>query len=319
MEETSRVGEQPLAIITGANNGFGYSLAKILLSKGFEVLMLCRRIDAGNKAIQNLKLPSTSAGKPVIRKIDLADLTSVVAFFDEFKEEYAGRTLRYLVLNAGIVKFVKESTPQGLEEVIGVNHFGGVALFNLLLKDFLIPAKSRVVAVGSLVHNNSSITKENYNNYDLIGIQKERFVATERYSDSKLLNHLWGFQVQKRYFAKYGVSCNSVHPGSGLFTNLGRRDASSAFKCIVTPLLCILTPFLWCCGFFQTWHDGGIAELAACEAAHGGTYFYRHYPSTASAAARDEEVQNWSWDETKRILTDIALKYNLPIAIAGFE
>ena len=310
--------KQPLAIITGANSGFGNGLTRILLEKGFEVIMLCRSIETGNAAIHEMKL-SNSNGKPVVMQIDLANLTTVVEFVKEYNQRYEGRVLKYLVLNAGVVKLIREITSQGLEEMVGVNHFGGVALFNLLLKSVLIPSKTRVVAVGSLVHKNATINQKNYHNIDLTGIKEETYSITDRYADSKLLNTLWGFQVQKRYYEKYGISCNSVHPGSGLFTNLGRRDASTAFRMVIVPLLGILLPVLWCIGFSQTWHDGGVAELAACEMTEGGKYLYRQYPSTASPTAMDENIQNWCWEETKRILKESAEKYNLPPDIAGFE
>lgn len=308
----------PLAIVTGANSGFGCGLTRILLEKGYEVIMLCRSIETGTAAIHDMKL-SNSNGKPVVTQIDLANLTTVVEFVKEYTQRYEGRVLKYLVLNAGVVKLIREITSQGLEEVVGVNHFGGVALFNLLLKSVLIPSKTRVVAVGSLVHKNSTINRDNYRTIDLTGTKEETFNITDRYADSKLLNTLWGFQVQKRYYEKYGISCNSVHPGSGLFTNLGRRDASTAFRMAIVPLLGILTPVLWCIGFFQTWHDGGVAELAACELTEGGKYLYRQYPSIASPTAQDENIQNWCWDETKRILKESAEKHNLPPEIAGFE
>jgi hypothetical protein len=308
-----------LAIVTGGNNGFGWATSRILLvDKGFEVVILCRNVDVGKEAVTSMNLTAEQAARAVVMRIDLSDLTTVVSFVADYVKAYGGRKLDYLILNAGIVKLLKEVTPQGLEETIGVNHFGGAALFNLLLKPVLIPSRTRVVAVGSLVHNNATFTAQNYRDVDLTGIKDASFSVAARYADSKLLNHLWGFAVHKR-FADKGVTCNSVHPGSGLFTNLGRRDASAGFKMVITPLLGLLSPFLWCCGFFQTWHDGGVAELAAAEAESGGTYFYRHYPSTASATATNDEVQNWAWDETKRILADIAAKHNLPADIAGPE
>ena len=310
--------KQPLAIVTGANSGFGYGLTRILLETGFEVVMLCRSIETGKAAIKDMKLSNTN-GKPVVMQIDLANLVTVVDFIKEYNQRYEGRNLKYLVLNAGIAKLKREITLQGLEEDVGVNHFGGVALFNLLLQSVLIPSKTRVVSVGSLVHTNATITPKNFRNIDLTGIKDETYSIAGRYADSKLLNHLWGFQVQKRYYEKYGISCNSLHPGSGLFTNLGRRDASTAFRMVLEPLLGIVSPVLGCCGFFQTWHDGGLAELAACELTEGGKYLYRQYPSTASPTALDEEVQNWCWDETKRILKECAEKHNLPLEIAGFE
>ena len=185
-------------------------------------------------------------------------------------------------------------------------------MFNLLLTKTLIPSKTRVVAVGSLVHNNGKVVQRSH---DMTGVSAS-FSATQFYANSKLFNTLWSFQVNQRYSAQ-GVTSNSVHPGSGLFTNLGREDASTLLKCCILPFLYCFAPLFWLFGFFQTWHDGGVANVAAAEYAEGGHYFYRHRVSRASATARDVALQEWVFDETNRILKEIAAKYNLPAEIAG--
>jgi len=95
----------PLSVITGANNGFGLALAKLLLLKGHEVVFACRRVEAADKEISQLDSSVTATGRAVTMKLDLADLESVVAFVAEFEENYTnkGRHLSYLVLNAGVV------------------------------------------------------------------------------------------------------------------------------------------------------------------------------------------------------------------------
>lgn len=110
--------------------------------------------------------------------------------------------------------------------------------------------------------------------------------------DHQLLNTMWGFEVQRRFSAR-GISCNSGHPGSGLYTGLG--GASTAAVVLRATLIPLLTPLLWLIGFSQTWHDGGVAELAACDAPEGGLYFYRDRLSQASTAARDPAACEWVW------------------------
>lgn len=298
----------PLSIVTGANQGFGFGLTNLLLKEGHEVVMACRNCKAAQAAGERF---DKGNGKYVVMALDLSDLKSVVTFAKEFEEKYKGRALMYLFLNAGIVKLFREYSRQGLEETYAVNHFGGVALFNLLLNNVLIPSRTRVVSVGSLVHANGNVAV----GHDLTG-QNQEFSTASFYSNSKLFNSLWGFQVQKR-FGAVGVSCNSVHPGSGFFTNLGRGDASLCLRIVTFPILLLAAPFAWCLGFFQTWHDGGVAELAAAQATDGGQYFYRHWPSQASETARDEHVQDWLWAETQRILAECAVKFDLPAEIAA--
>lgn len=314
---SSSASDKPLAIVTGANSGFGYGLTAILLRKGFEVVVGSRSVPAGEEAVKSMNITAKDGGKAVVLQLDLADLVSVVAFATAFQQQFPARKLSYLVLNAGIVKLVKEVSKQGFEETLAVNHFGGVALFNLLLASHLIPSRARVVPVGSMVHQQSGLTDKTYSSYDLTGVSSEAFSAGGRYCDSKLLNTLWGLGVHRRFNAKHGVSCNSGHPGSGLFTGLGRRDASTAMRVAIVPLLGLLAPFLWVFGFAQTWHEGGLAELACCEHSQSGLYFYRTSIAAPSAAASDERIQDWLWDETRRLLLEAALKHGLPVEIAG--
>ena len=306
--------QQNLALVTGCNQGFGYALVDLLLRKGFEVVMACRNKAAAESAAQKLiSSASNSPGKIVVMKLDLSDLNSVVAFAKEFQEKYNNRSLKYLVLNAGIMKMSRELSQFDIETTYLTNHIAGAALFNLLLKDTIIPSKTRVVAVSSVMH-----TMGTFKVGDDITGKALPYDLTKWYSNSKLFNALWGFQVQKRY-SSVGVTCNSLHPGSGLFTNLGREDASPLFRAIITPFLYFISPFAWLFGMAQTWHQGGVAELAACEAAKGGQYLWRHRPYEACKTAKDEELQNYLWDETRRVLQDLAQKYSLPKEIAGFD
>lgn len=199
----------PLSVITGANNGFGLGLAKLLLLQGHEVVFACRRVEAANKEISQLDSSVTAAGRAVAMKLDLADLESVVAFVAEFEENYTnkGRHMSYLVLNAGVVKLQHDRTKQGFEETYGVNHFGGAALFNLLLERVLIPSRTRVVAVGSMIHSSA---KHVTTHHDLTG--NTNFSTFNNYSASKLFNTLWALHANKLYSAR-GVTVTSGHPG----------------------------------------------------------------------------------------------------------
>ena len=299
--------------MTGCTSGFGYGLASLLLDKDFIVVFACRRLDAAQTAIDEL-LVRVKKGRGVAMKLDLADLESVVAFAKEYEENFTnqGQHLTYLVLNAGVVKLKHDTTKQGVEETYGVNHFGGAALFNVLLHSTLIPSKTRVVAVGSMTH--TAATHVKVKEHDLTGNNKD-FSTFGHYSASKLFNTLWANHAN-RLFESKGVSVVSGHPGSGLFTNLGRGDASTFFKIAITPLLYLFTPLAWATGHFQTWHDGGVAELAMCESKEGGIYFDRHRKSVPSAQGSDESLQVWLWEETQRLLQEAAQKHSLPANIA---
>ena len=300
----------PLAIVTGANQGFGYATCEKLLQKGYQVILACRNIAAASTAADRMELSFDERKAAIIMKLDLSDLRSVVDFANDFKTKFGSRRLHYLILNAGVLKLHRDVSEQDIEITYATNHFGGVALVNLLLNHgiFSVEKPCRVVVVGSIARNASKVVAKKT---DLHGLE-DPFNSTTFYGNSKLFNHLWSFQLDKRFKASHGVSSNSVHPGSGLFTNLGRTDASSCFAATIVPILGCLTPFLYCCGFSQTWNDGGDAEIAAAEHPTSPHYFYRHWviEKTPNEMA-DEDLQVWLYETTERILREISNKFNI--------
>jgi NAD(P)-dependent dehydrogenase (short-subunit alcohol dehydrogenase family) len=66
-------------LITGANSGLGYESAKALISKGGKVIMACRNLEKGEEAVREIR-KEVGGDKPDLRRLDLADLTSVEEF-----------------------------------------------------------------------------------------------------------------------------------------------------------------------------------------------------------------------------------------------
>ena len=310
-------GGRELVLITGGTSGFGYGAAALYLHRGCDVIVTSRSASSADEAAERL-----AAGNAAVRArvhpmaLDLADLRSVVAFVSAYKAAFGtSRRLAKLILNAGVAKLVRELSPQGLELTYATNHFGGAALFNLLAAEGVLAQDRpcRVVAVGSLARAAANVR---VGITDLSG-QAEPFSSATMYGNSKLMNHLWSFQVDKRY-RSIGVTSNSLHPGSGLFTGLGRTDASALLRYTLVPLLALLSPLMWVVGFAQTWHDGGVAEAAAADDASSPHYFYRHIKSAqVPPEMGDEALQEWLWAETQRLLREAAAKHGLPATIAA--
>jgi NAD(P)-dependent dehydrogenase (short-subunit alcohol dehydrogenase family) len=62
------------ALITGANKGIGYEVARQLAAKGFHAFVGARNEKAGRKAAEEIAKPS---GKATFLEIDVADSNSV--------------------------------------------------------------------------------------------------------------------------------------------------------------------------------------------------------------------------------------------------
>ena len=315
---------RPLALVTGANNGFGYGVTVLLLSRGYDVILACRSAERGAAAAAEAsaaaRAPGAAAALPPLPEgaaplhvagpgaatamvLDLADLRSVAAIAEAFaRAPAAAGRLAVLINNAGLAQLGERvlAPLTGVELTVATNHLGHAALFNLLLPR-LRRDGTRVVAVSSIVHSSG---------VQAVGAPLDAAHGWAAYCNSKLLNSLWAREVQRRFSAQ-NVTCTHGHPGSGLFTTLGGKQVI-----LRNTVMLILAPILWLCGMSQTWHEGGIAELACAEAPTAGGYFYRQYPATASAAARDDALSAYVWQETQRLLAKAAAEHGLPAAIA---
>jgi NAD(P)-dependent dehydrogenase (short-subunit alcohol dehydrogenase family) len=90
--------ENKTALVTGANKGIGYEVARQLAGKGFHVFVGARKRDAGRKAANEI---AKAGGRATFLEIDVADNASVSVAAHEFSE--CADHLDVLVNNAGII------------------------------------------------------------------------------------------------------------------------------------------------------------------------------------------------------------------------
>jgi NAD(P)-dependent dehydrogenase (short-subunit alcohol dehydrogenase family) len=185
-------------IVTGANTGIGFDVARVLAAKGARVLLACRDAGKAQAAIARI------GGDVVHLPLDLADLASVRA-----AAELAAKESRIdaLVNNAGVMFPPLTRTRQGFELQWGVNHLGPFALTALLLPKLAETPGARVVVTASLAHQRGNIQ------WDDLGAKKG-YNRTARYSDSKLANMLHFAELDRRLRAASSpVTAVGCHPG----------------------------------------------------------------------------------------------------------
>lgn len=193
-----------VVIITGANNGLGFESAKIMAGKGAQIIMAVRTPAKGDSAAADIRREIPAADLHVMR-LNLADLSSVRAFAQDFRERF--KRLDILMNNAGVMATPQQKTADGFELQLGTNHLGHFALTGLLLDMLLATPESRVVNVSSLaahtgeMHFDDLMLQENYT----------RFAA---YRQSKLANLLFTLSLQKRLDAAQATTISvAAHPG----------------------------------------------------------------------------------------------------------
>jgi NAD(P)-dependent dehydrogenase (short-subunit alcohol dehydrogenase family) len=269
------------AIVTGANSGIGFEMARALAGKQATVVLACRSRERGEAALQRI-LQEHPAAKSGVILLDLADLASVRRFADEFAGRHA--RLDLLINNAGIMVPPFARTTDGFESQFGTNHLGHFALTGLLLDIIIHTPRSRIVTISSTGHRFGKIDFDNLN-------AEKGYDRGQAYGQSKLANLLFTYELQRR-FAAAGIDAlaAAAHPG-WTATNLP----------VHWPAVRFLTPLIG-----QAPEMGALPALHAATVpdVHGGDYFgpggwleVGGYPVKvqSSAASHDPAVAARLW------------------------
>ncbi len=180
-------------VVTGANSGIGLAAARELGRAGARVVLAVRDEGRGRDAA------ATIPGETEVRRLDLADLSSVHAFADAWEGD-----IDVLINNAGVMAIPERRTADGFEMQIGTNHLGHFALANLLLPRI----RDRVVVVASGAHRMGEIRLDDLN------WEQGGYKSWRAYGQSKLANLLFTSELQRRLAdAGSDVRAVAAHPG----------------------------------------------------------------------------------------------------------
>ena len=307
------------AIVTGANSGIGLVAARELASKGATVVVACRNVEKGEKAVEQMRTelaPNGEAATFDVRALDLASLSSVHAFAEGVTTAYPGG-IDLLINNAGVMAPPRHETADGFELQIGTNHLGHFALTGLLFEDLKKKPGSRVVTLSSNAHKMGKI------NFD--DLQSENgYKRWSAYGQSKLANLIFAIDLQAR-IAEAGLDMKSIgaHPGVSK-TNLtsAGNDLGKSFFSIVSK------PFLKASDLFmsQDAEHGALPTLYAATKPDlaGGSYIgpdgrgeFRGSPTIVAPrkVAHNVEVADRLWKESVD-LTGVEYDFGTPAVTA---
>lgn len=195
-------------VVTGASSGIGAATARAMAGAGAAVVLAVRDPAKGER------VAATMLGDVVVRPLDLESLASVRAFAAAWTGD-----IHILINNAGIMLVPEARTSDGFERQIGTNHLGHFALTTLLLPHI----KDRVVTVSSNAHARGRLDLDDLN------WQSRPYRASQAYSDSKLANLLFTFELQRRLGASgSSVRAVAVHPGMVRTNLFGHRRVQGA-------------------------------------------------------------------------------------------
>mmetsp|Transcript_227 Transcript_227/g.274 ORF Transcript_227/g.274 Transcript_227/m.274 type:complete len:551 (-) Transcript_227:227-1879(-) len=144
-----------VCMVTGANSGVGYEIAKYLALKGANVTMVCRSKSRGETALASIK-NETKNEKVSLLLCDCSLETDVRRAWNEFanSEQNASESvpvkLDVLVCNAGVLLNDRTLTTEGIETTFACHLlFGTYLLTELAMSSLKTTPNSRVIVVSS--------------------------------------------------------------------------------------------------------------------------------------------------------------------------
>ena len=276
-------------VITGANSGVGFQAARILGSRGAELVLACRNVEKGEAAAR--QVPGYDAGRVVVRRLDVADLGSVRAFADAFLAEYDG--LDVLVNNAGVLGAPYGLTVDGFETHFATNHLGHFALANLLLPRI----RDRVVVTSSREHRGGGGL-----DVDDLNWERRPYRVFQAYAQSKLADLLFMSELQRRLAAAGSpVRAVGAHPGASS-TNITGGSGNAVITWIGYHGQRLVS--------MPAWRGSLCTVYAATMDIPGDTYIGPHgrlelhgWPSAArrSKAAEDRVLARRLWEASEKL------------------
>ncbi len=295
------------AVVTGANSGLGLVTACELARAGASVVLACRNLNKGERALAELRAAVPAAGAR-LEPLDLADLASV----REFAQRLTGQLERLdlLINNAGVMAPPRRSTKDGFESQFGTNHLGHFALTGLLLELLSGASAPRVVTLSSAAHRMGSIKF-----HDLQ--RQRRYNNWLAYGQSKLANLMFCFELQRRATAA-GSPLRSLaaHPGYAA-TNLQFAGPTRFYEKAAMALANRLYAQSAEMGALPTLYAATVHDLP------GGTFVGpdgigegRGHPHIVTGAGRayDEDAGRRLWEASERLT---GVRYEFPAVAAG--
>ena len=164
-------------IVTGANSGIGFEIAKIALLKGAKVVMACRSLERAKSAKEKL-INETGNNEITIEQYDQSNAQSIKEFSLLIKNKYSD--FHALILNAGIFSSVVKTDEYRISQVYKTNFVGAYILLESL-KELLNDSEQekRIIIQGSV----ASFSYK-YKNKDRLVYGEEK--QMKEYSLSKL-------------------------------------------------------------------------------------------------------------------------------------
>ncbi|KAF8605708.1 NAD(P)-binding protein [Ceratobasidium sp. AG-I] len=212
-----------LAIVTGANSGIGFEIARELVSLGAHVVLACRSQSRGEEAMRKI-IELTGSKSVEVEVLDCSSFKSVKAFLEEWEKRKL-KQIDILINNAGGLTSTVAVTEDGFEQTYQSNHLSHVLLTHTFLNRGRFVRDARIVSISSLgYYTSDTLDEHNVGCNDIIAKYDNKLGTPVSFQDSFLLysrskanQAVWTMALQRRLSQTEGwknISVHSCHPGT---------------------------------------------------------------------------------------------------------
>jgi NAD(P)-dependent dehydrogenase (short-subunit alcohol dehydrogenase family) len=193
---------RPLCLVTGANTGIGFEIAKGLARRGGRVVLACRDQVKGEAARNTIASETRNPGIELL-VVDLASQSSIRSAAQEFSRTHAA--LDILINNAGTSASKRRESPDGIELTFATNVLGYHSLTGQLLELLRRAPAARVINTASMMAYGLDL--------DDVNFKRRRYDASTAYAQSKQTDRMLTWALARRLEGT-SVTANALHPGT---------------------------------------------------------------------------------------------------------
>lgn len=178
-------------VITGADGGIGFGIAKVLDAAGYRLALLCR--DRAAEESLRKRMPELKADSHLIRTCDIRNPSRIRESFYEMTRELGA--IHALVANAGILAVgpALDTQPELLTDILSTNCSGTILCCQEAARGMMRRNSGCIVVIGSIAAIRPSANRAIY-------------------SASKAAVHAFA-QAAALEWASHGIRVNVVAPG----------------------------------------------------------------------------------------------------------